>query len=411
MDKHQGAITGPLKLALDPPNGFPDGHIETINALQAKATKQTLNEADLISRPILLFGNQLTAYFTRVRDEDLYAMAEQINDKGGSLLSGHVTDEIPLGRVYKADVISGSAPGELLLTTWAYWLNDTDGQNLAAKIDAGIAGQASIGYFYDRAICSITGLDYWDSPYIAGQEYEITDAETGRVTRQLCFIWTVENVEFSEASIVYEGAYPNTRVGGESLAASASPTRFVMAASRDTVNLLSKTKPKNELGKPTPPVEPERHKEVSVVKLKLKMPDGSVKELEDNEVQGVLDAQLQTASEGGEQKYKEAVAKTLGLEPKDLTDAKLAELKAQAAAGLAYRESLNARLSAAALAVEGDAPKAERIVRLAKNAELSDLEELVDDWETKRDETIPNGRLSRENDPDKKPHAANYDAV
>lgn len=339
-------------------------------------------------------------------------------------MSAHITDIAPIGTFYQAVVTEES--GALWLDTFAYWLADEQGNKLARDIDAGIINEASIGWSWENAQCSVCGEDWYDyeCPHWPGQTYSVvTDPETRETEERLCFLWMLD-CTFDEGSVVYRGGHPDTKVGGALAAntfvpilsgASPSPgeqaphlTHFQLQATRDMAGLYQKAKPKSELGKPTPPVEPETTQE-ALVKLKLKMPDGSVKELEENELQGLLDAQLQSASEGGEQKFKEAVAKTLGLEPKDVTDAKLAELKTQAAAGLAYRESLNTRLSAAALAVEGDPAKAERITKLAKNAELSDLEGLVTDWETKRDDTIPNGRLSREV-PETETHVPDYDS-
>jgi hypothetical protein len=200
---------------------------------------------------------------------------------------------------------------------------------------------------------------------------------------------------------VFRGGHPETQVGGVLNAlnpvvaqAATRQTHFQLQANHDMVALLEKAKPKGELGKPQAPAEPETREEALTVKLKLKLPDGSVKELEAEEVQGVLDTQLQLSGEGGEQKQREAVALALGLEPKDVTPEKLSALSAQAKDGEAYRADLEARLSAAAVTVEGQGPKAERIAKLGKKADIEDLKGLVEDWETKALELVPGGRLS-----------------
>ncbi len=52
---------------LEPPSGLPPGHLEIINALQAKRGKPELGLSDVLARPIRLTGNDLTCYFTKFR--------------------------------------------------------------------------------------------------------------------------------------------------------------------------------------------------------------------------------------------------------------------------------------------------------------------------------------------------------
>jgi hypothetical protein len=360
-----------------------------------------------------LTGNEITDYFTRFPEAELVRMAEQINQSGIPLLTAHVTNDTPIGRFYTAEV---TAVGELrYLDTYAYWLADDEGNKLAREIDAGIIGEASIGFFYERGICSIDGGDWYDCGHWPGETYTITDPDTEETREEVCFVWMLD-CEAVEGSIAFAGAHPNTRVGGtfavryaegaqqlkepspEAIptALAPPPTYFQLAAAKDMAAVFRKAKPKSELGKPQSSAEPETPEEVSVVKLKLKLPDGSVKELEAGEVQGVLDAQLQVSGEGGEQRQREAVAAALGLEPKDVTPEKLGDLAAQAKDGEAYRKDLEARLSAAAVTVEGQGPKAERIAKLGKKADTEDLKGLVEDWEAKALALVPGGRLSGE---------------
>ncbi|MFD1729840.1 hypothetical protein ACFSC4_30965 [Deinococcus malanensis] len=243
---------------------MPGGHLERINALQAQRGKPALAADQVLATPIRLFGNELTSYFTRIPDSDLRTLAEQINAAAGPMLSAHVTDDTPIGTFYMAGVTEGPTNGTSAqglgqptqvqyLDTWAYWLNDEEGQHLARLIDSGIINEASIGYFYDQAICSITNASYWNSPYYAGRTYDITDPDTGAVTQKLCFIWTTGNVEFAEGSLVYRGAYPGTKVGGGAVdggavAASAGTpvivqpheSRFQLAASKDLQAVFEK---------------------------------------------------------------------------------------------------------------------------------------------------------------------------
>jgi hypothetical protein len=205
------------QLALAPPKitagGLPDGHLEVINRLQRQVGKPELTGEQVIARPVRLTGNQLTDHYTKFPDGELEAMAAQINAGGAPMLSAHMTDETPMGRFYAAS-ISAMPDGTRWLDTWAYWLPTADGLELAQQIDGGVINEASIGISAERALCSITGGDYWSSPYSRGQEYEILDPQTGQTTRKLCFVWMI-GCTVNEGSLCYRGAHPGTQVGGQ----------------------------------------------------------------------------------------------------------------------------------------------------------------------------------------------------
>lgn len=411
--KHRAAFTLGLA-ALAAATTLPDGHLEKINALQAARGKPALEAEQIIARPIRLFGNKLTSYFTRVPDAELRALAQQINASGGPMLSAHMTDNTPLGTFYQAAVTLGDVTPtpelgepsqELWLDTWAYWLADEEGDRLARLIDGGIINEASIGYWYEHALCSITGSSYWQSPYYAGRTYDITDPETGDVTQKLCFIWTT-GVEFAEGSLVYRGAYPGTRVGGTTtagqVAASApttltspSTTRFQLAASADLRAVFEKTAGDGASGEPPAPERATSKGEFGV-KLKLKLPDGSVKEIELDAAQGVLDDAVRSALDDGQQQERQRVATALGLEPKDVTDVRLAKLRAEAEQGVAYRADLLERLGTASIAAGRTPESAERLKRLSKDAPIADLQALVAEAEAERDARVPATRLSKD---------------
>jgi Mu-like prophage I protein len=198
--------------ALRVPSGIPEGHLELINAKQRVLGKSELSASDIIVRPVRLTGNQLTDYYTKFPDLELAKFAEQINTDRAALLIGHDTDEDPSGTFYAASV-TDEMNGLKWLDTWVYWLNDDEGLKLARDIDSGIINEASIGFNCENWICSITGGSYWQSPYMAGREYDIMDTTSGLTLRVLCFVW-MYNCELNEGSLVYKGAHPGTRVGG-----------------------------------------------------------------------------------------------------------------------------------------------------------------------------------------------------
>ena len=439
MTQHRAAFTLALTLADGASATLPDGHLEKINALQAARGKPTLTAEQLLARPVRLFGNKLTSYYTRVPDADLRLLADQINATGGPVLSAHVTDNTPLGTFYAAAVTEGEftpspEPGEpqqeLWLDTWFYVLNDDAGQQLIRLIDGGVINEASIGYWYDQALCSITGGSYWSSPYYAGNTYTVVDPETGTSTERLCFIWTTDNVQFSEGSLVYRGAYPGTRVGGDavspniltasasSISAPALQTRFQLAASKDLQAVFQKAPANPGEGTPPPPPSMADTKGEENLKLRLKMPDGSVKEIEPTEVQALMDGALQDAETRGKQAQLEAHAVALGIEPKDATPEALKVLASQAGDGQRYRADLLDRLKALTLSLGGNSEAnvkaAERAHRAFSTLPIEDIRDEVTRLEAQRDTDLPGGRLSEDAPaPDaagKKP-APNLDAV
>ncbi|WP_339098296.1 hypothetical protein WDJ50_18630 (plasmid) [Deinococcus sp. VB142] len=438
MKKHQAAFTLALTLADGASPSLPAGHLEKINALQAKRGKPNLGAEQVLARPVRLYGNKLTSYYTRSPDGDLQLLADQINEGGGPVLSAHVTDNTPLGSFYAATVTRGDTTDppelgqpqqELWLDTWFYVLNDTEGQRVIALIDGGVINEASIGFFYDQAICSITGGSYYDSPYWRGNTYTITDPETGQQAEKLCFIWTTGDVQFGEGSLVYRGAYPGTRVGGDavvgsSLAASAPspitapplPTRFQLAASQDMQATFEKAPAKPGGG--TPPQPPQAEHQGENVKLQLKLPDGSVKDVADSaQAQTLLDAQVQAAQGRGEQTRLEAHAAALGLEPKDVTAERLQTLAREASDGRQYRDDLLAELHRLSLAVNGNDEQgraaADRAKKAFGNLELSDIRDEVRRLQAVRDADVPAGRMSKDaqDTAPAKPVRPDYDAV
>ncbi|WP_104992714.1 hypothetical protein [Deinococcus sp. NW-56] len=423
MSKHRAAFSLALTLTAGASAALPDGHLDRINALQAKRGKPNLTAEQVLVRPVRLFGNRLTSYYTRCPDPDLRLLAAQINDAGGPALSAHVTDNTPLGSFYAAAVTEGDyAPTpdlgepqqELWLDTWMYVLNDEEGQRLVSLIDGGVINEASIGYWYENAVCSITGGSYWSSPYYAGRTYDITDPETGAVTTRLCFIWTTGNVQFSEGSLVYRGAYPGTKVGGDAaspniLAASAGrisapapQTRFQLAASKDLQAVFEKAPAHPGEGTPPAPPSTADTKGEESVKLRLKLPDGSVKEIDatPTDAQALLDGQIEGAQTRGAQARLEAHAAALGLEPKDVTDARLQQLAQEASDGRQYREDLLTELHRLSLAVNGNDEQGRAAADRAKKAfgrlDLVDIRDEVQRLTAQRDAGLPGGRLSQD---------------
>jgi len=191
-------------------------HLAKINELQRQRGKPELTADDVLIRPMRMVGTKVTSIFTKFEKEDLEKMVGQV--PGKALLIGHNYEMAPIGTFFAAKVVEDG--GEHWIDGWFYVLNDEEGRKLVEKIDKGIYNEASITWFYDKAICSICGGDYFGlepnedgeyCPHMRGFEYD----------GEVCYIRTTGNLKFVEASIVYKGAHPDTKVGGLLAAAAA----------------------------------------------------------------------------------------------------------------------------------------------------------------------------------------------
>jgi len=202
-------------------------HLALINGLQASKGKQLLTADEVLVRPMRLSGNSVTAIYTRFYERDLRKLAAQV--PGAPLLKAHDTTSEPLGTFYYAEVTREG--DSLWLDGWFYVLNNEDGRKLVERVDKGVFNEASISWTFTEAVCSVCGRDYYGEPdengiacqHWRGQEYD----------GQLCYIYTTGDVEFLEGSIVYRGAHPGTRVGGDFLRAAASAAGGVILGEAD----------------------------------------------------------------------------------------------------------------------------------------------------------------------------------
>lgn len=74
------------------------------------------------------------------------------------VLIGHKKQELPIGRVFKAEVIERD--GAPWLRAYFYWhRGQTGADELKAGIDAGVYRECSLGFLYAQPECGICGLD------------------------------------------------------------------------------------------------------------------------------------------------------------------------------------------------------------------------------------------------------------
>lgn len=197
---------------------FPEGHLGIINRYLASMGKAAVDESQILVRPLRLTGNQLTSIGTRFKAADMYQLASKM--QGVAMLIGHDTEDAPIATFYTAQITPEN--DNLWLDTWFFTTNDSDGQSLVAKIDTGVYNEASIGWLYTLAECSICNRDYfgamWAKYFMTVEEAEAEDLCGHLIgqeyNKKKCFIWTTGELTPIEGSIVFKGAHPGTKVGG-----------------------------------------------------------------------------------------------------------------------------------------------------------------------------------------------------
>lgn len=206
-----------IKDALAPVPSAQD--LALINSLYAR---QPLTAEDIHIRKARVAHNQHDRTFERFPKAMLERFAETL--PGKSLLPGHDTSALPLGRWFEADtrtrteefpVISGGAkvaeivPGmepQKTRVTWLeagfYFANDPGTELFRKCIDGGVYQDVSIGFSYDDIHCDVCRKSYWrsDCPHWAGQKLE------DGVVVTLTYAGDPKLYEARETSIVYLGA-------------------------------------------------------------------------------------------------------------------------------------------------------------------------------------------------------------
>lgn len=124
---------------------------------------------------------------------------------GKPLLAHHNKGQFPLGRFYKAEVLT--EPGEeggppvTWLYCWAYLVRTPGNEEIRTQVDAGVYSHVSIGFRWADLTCDLCSRSYFqgDCPHVIDREYDgrrCTATYAGDPAR----------VEAIEASLVYLGA-------------------------------------------------------------------------------------------------------------------------------------------------------------------------------------------------------------
>lgn len=160
---------------------------------------------DIYARRCWLTGDKLNSRFGQFRTKDLPNLSALTID--APVLVGHDMSMMPIGRFFDSKV-EQHAGGTFIVPAF-YWPRSTEmASSLAAAIDFGLAGEASIRFSFETPTCGLCGKDMRfgsDCPHYPGEP----DEKTGKVA-----FYYYDGVTYVyEGSIVARGAHPDTKFG------------------------------------------------------------------------------------------------------------------------------------------------------------------------------------------------------
>lgn len=193
-----------------------------------KLAKRTLSVEEVFVWPSKLAGDMIIPdRYVQLTKELLDVFAADAN-KGVSFLidhswhadgifgiGGRPKAAIPYGRTFNSSFGPGTEEGETIsLNSDTYMVRDIeiDGigtDNLIKSIEAGTLFDESIGFAFNKGLCSICNNNYnnYDKcEHYAGKTYEIE--ENGVTKNKLCWIMAYPPGGLWENSGVFDGAYP-----------------------------------------------------------------------------------------------------------------------------------------------------------------------------------------------------------
>jgi hypothetical protein len=158
----------------------------------------------------LLIDTKPTAYNTRFRPNALQQVSDKINSDGLPLLLVHDSSKLPVGAWYEAKV-----EDEAVFTKFYVPKEIKEYEDITTRIDTNILDSVSIGFNAGKHDCSICGNDIQDyeaCPHIPGKTYEVKDPVSGSsLGEETCFVM-LDDINASEASLVYSGAVPAAKI-------------------------------------------------------------------------------------------------------------------------------------------------------------------------------------------------------
>ena len=193
-----------------------------------KLAKRTLTAEEVFVWPSKLAGDMIIPdRYVQLTKELLDVFAADAN-KGVSFLidhswhadgifglGGRPKAAIPYGRTFNSKFGPGTEEGETLsLNADTYMvrgieIDGIDTDNLIKSIEAGTLFDESIGFAFNKGVCSICGKNIYNSDeceHYPGRTYEIE--EDGVTKNKLCWVMAYPPGGLWENSGVFDGAYP-----------------------------------------------------------------------------------------------------------------------------------------------------------------------------------------------------------
>ena len=175
--------------------------IDEINRVINPARPATLESTHI--GILLAASNQVNAQGGCFARTELEQLAELVID--APVMIGHRKDELPIGRVFKAEIVERA--GAPWLRAYFYWHRDQSrGAEIKTGIDAGIYKECSLGFLYAKPEC---GICRGDMRTCRHRVHEVV-RHGGRDIRAFYYYKQLERV--LEISLVYRGAVAGTSV-------------------------------------------------------------------------------------------------------------------------------------------------------------------------------------------------------
>jgi hypothetical protein len=135
-------------------------------------------------------------------------------------LGGRPKAAIPYGRTFDSSYGPATEEGETVsLNADSYMKRgiEIDGiktDDLIESIESGTLFDTSIGFNFSKGVCSVCGMDYYNSDdcsHYAGKTYEVED-DDGNKEEKLCWVKARPPGSLWENSGVFDGAYPGAGI-------------------------------------------------------------------------------------------------------------------------------------------------------------------------------------------------------
>ncbi len=320
------------------------------------------------------------SYFTRMMPSTLDNFTADAK-AGVSFLNSHRHNELPFGRSLDAHQEDSGDKQRVIadfFTLPGLNLNGVTTDHFIDGVRSGIISDVSVGFSQGEMICGICGKDYrsMDCPHLPGMKYEEKTGSTIKST--LCTV-SIENARLAEVSGVYDGATPDATILKAQRMAEAGTLPAKAAKALETryrQKLFDTKRTFAGVSIPERKLKMELEQQMNQIREVLSLKEGD----------DVVTAVLTTSSR---------VAAFDAIEQEAITlRAKVTELSAQAADGATYRADLVSETLAEGVRALGDKFSKETYETLLRDAPLSSIKKIKENFTVVGNTRFPGGRAS-----------------